>query len=271
MTPFFQGLILGAVQGITEWLPISSEGINTLILVHFFQKPLSEAIGMSIWLHTGTLMSALVYFRRDIVVIARHLPQYIREWRTNSTTEHNALITFMIISTLLAGVVGAPLLMLGLVQRVAPTGLLTAIIGIFLIITGLVQKYAPSHSGTKTVAGIKDAILLGVIQGFSVLPGLSRSGLTVSALLFRGYHAEYAIRVSFLMSIPVVLVGVIGLNLIGGVSYDLASLGGIVSAFVFGILTIGALLKLAGRIRFWTFCLFLGLLSLLPFLIERLA
>lgn len=56
----FQGLVLGVVQGIAEWLPISSEGIITLILLHFFQKPLTEAIQLSIWLHTGTVLAAEV-------------------------------------------------------------------------------------------------------------------------------------------------------------------------------------------------------------------
>ncbi len=270
MTSFLQGLVLGVIQGVTEWLPISSEGINTLVLVHFFQKPPGEAIRISIWLHTGTLMSALIYFRRDIVALARHLPQYLRELGSSRMTERSALITFLVISTLLTGVLGAPLLVLGLAQKAVPTGLLMAIVGISLIITGLVQKYAPRSSGTRTVTGIKDAILLGVVQAFSVFPGLSRSGLTVSVLLFRGYEARQAIRVSFLMSIPVVLSAVIGLSLIGGVSFNLASVSGVVAAFLVGILTISALLRIATRIHFWKFCISLGVLSLLPLLIERL-
>lgn len=74
----------------------------------------------------------------------------------------------------------------------------------------------------------------------------------------------------FLMSIPVVLAAGIGLNLIGGVSLDLASVIGVVAASLFGILTISALLRIAARIHFWKFCISLGVLSLLPLLIERL-
>jgi undecaprenyl-diphosphatase len=269
MTSFFESLVLGAVQGITEWLPISSEGINTLILLHFFRKPLTEAIGISIWLHTGTLFAAVIYFRRDIMDLLRHLPQYIRELGTGGT-EWNTLTTFLLISTLLTGLVGAPIMVFGLSQRAIPTGLVMAIIGVLLIITGVVQKYAPRSSETKATISIKDTIVLGVVQAFSVFPGLSRSGLTVSALLFRGYDAKAAIRLSFLMSIPAVLAAEVGLGLINGVSFALPSVSGIVTAFVLGILTIGALLRIATKIHFWQFCLFLGGLSLLPLLIEGL-
>lgn len=263
MDSLFQGLVLGAVQGVTEWLPISSKTFNVLILLHFFQKTPSEAIRISLLLHTGTLMAALIYFRRDIGAMLRHLPQYVRELGSSGVTQSNALITFLIISTLLAGAVGAPLLLIGLAQQAIPTGLVMAAAGVFLIITGLVQKYAPRSSGTKTVVNTKDALVLGVVEGLSVFPGLSRSGLTVSAFLFRGYEAKQAIRVSFLMSIPFVLGGVIGLNLLGGVSYDLSSLTGVVVAFLFGLLTISALLKIAARVHFWKFCVFLGGLTLL--------
>ena len=75
MESFVQGLVLGIVQGITEWLPVSSEGINTLIQSHFFKEPLAEAIRMSLWLHAGTLIAAVLYFRKDITKLLRHLPQ----------------------------------------------------------------------------------------------------------------------------------------------------------------------------------------------------
>ena len=145
-----------------------------------------------------------------------------------------------------------------------------AIIGVFLIITGLLQKYASRSLGEIKRIGIKDALLLGVVQAFAALPGLSRSGLTVSAFLFRGYDGRQAIRLSFLMSIPTVMAAEIGLSLIDEVSFDLAAISGVITAFVFGFLTIDILMKIARRLAFWKFCLFLGALSLLPLLVERL-
>ena len=270
MPSFVQGIVLGIVQGITEWLPVSSEGINTLIQLHFFNEPLAEAIRMSLWLHTGTLIAAVVYFRRDILDLLRHLPQYTKELKSSQVTERSKLISFLIISTVLTGAIGAPLLLIGLEQEEVAGGIVMAVIGGFLIITGLVQRYAPRFSGTKEVTSIKDAVIIGVVQAFAAVPGLSRSGLTISTLLFRGYDPQRAIRISFLMSIPVVLAAEIGLGLIDGISFDVAAICGLVTAFIFGMLTIGALVKLAARVRFWKFCIVLGILSLLPLLIEKL-
>jgi undecaprenyl-diphosphatase len=260
--------ILGLVQGITEWLPISSEGINTLILLRFFHKPFDEAIQASLWLHSGTLIAALVYFRRDIATLLRYLPQYIRQFKTSQPTESASLITFLIISTLVSGALGAPLLFWGLSLTEMPAALATAIVGSFLIITGIVQRFALRSTGRRTVTGIKDAIITGVVQAASVLPGISRSGLTVSTLLFLGYHPRQALKISFLMSIPVVLAVIIVLGVTNMVSLSISAAIGAATALLFGWLTISALLRIAERIPFWQVCLILGGLSLLPLLIE---
>ena len=266
MISFWQSIILGAVQGITEWLPVSSKGINILILLHTTQMPLAEALRFAIWLHIGTLFAALIYFRRDVFSVVRYLPNYFK--RDSGTAHSSALTTFLIITTVISGALGGPLLIFGITRLTFPEGYAFGIIGIFLIATGLLQKFSIRSSGTKTATGIKDAVVLGVVQALSVFPGLSRSGLTVSALLFRGYEPGHAIKLSFLMSIPLVLFAEIGLNLFWGASFDWVSVSGIIVAFVFGILTINALLKLAKRIRFWKFCIILGLLSMATLVIE---
>ena len=126
MPSFVQGIILGVVQGVTEWLPVSSEGINTLIQLHFFDEPLAEAIRMSLWLHAGTLIAAVLYFRKDISDLLRHLPQYTKELKSNQATERSKLISFLIISTVLTGAIGAPLLLIGLEQESVPGGIVMA-------------------------------------------------------------------------------------------------------------------------------------------------
>ena len=152
MPSFVQGIILGIVQGVTEWLPVSSEGINTLIQLHFFDKPLAEAIRMSLWLHAGTLIAAVLYFRKDISDLIRHLPQYTRELKSGQVTDRSKMISFLIISTVLTGAIGAPLLLIELEQENVPGGIVIAVIGGFLIITGLVQRYAPRFSGTPLLS-----------------------------------------------------------------------------------------------------------------------
>ena len=275
MTEFLQGMVLGIIQGITEWLPISSEGINTLVQLHFFNRPAAEAIQISIWLHTGTVLAALIYFRKDITDLCRNLPQYTRSMKSAERTERDKVTTFLIVSTLLTVAVGAPLYYFivrsqHLSHEDISTGIVTAIIGGFLIITGLLQRYARRSPATRTSAGLKDGVIVGVVQAFSVFPGLSRSGLTMSALLLRGHRAEHAARMSFLMSIPAVLAAALGLGIMGDVILEPAAVTGTVFAFIFGLLTIGMMLKLAVRIAFWKFCLVIGVLSFLPLIIDRL-
>ncbi len=270
MPPLLIGLVLGVVQGITEWLPISSEAMNTLILLNLGKSP-AEAVYLAIWLHVGTVLSATVYFRRDVIDIIRKLPAYARSVVRRKTASGDPLITYLLIATGLTGAIGAPLLLFSLDREISlPPGAAMAIIGVFLIITGLVQRYARRAYGTRTVPRVADAILLGVVQAFTVLPGLSRSGLTVSALLFRGYQAQQAVRLSFIMSIPVVLGAGIGLNLVGGARFDIASISGIAAAFVLGLLTIGVLVRIAKTVNFWKFCVLLGALSLLPLVIQAI-
>ncbi|MBE9502130.1 MAG: undecaprenyl-diphosphate phosphatase [Chloroflexi bacterium] len=88
------------LQGISEWLPISSEGINSLVLLHFSQRPVAESIRISLWLHMGAFLATLIYFRKDIADLLRHLPQYIRDLGAASGSDRNSLITFLIVSTI---------------------------------------------------------------------------------------------------------------------------------------------------------------------------
>ncbi len=266
----FEDLFLGTVQGITEWLPISSKGINTLIQSYFSSAPLAEAVKFSIWLHTGTLLAASVYFRNDIVNLLRHIPRYIRERETGAETDHHSLIGFLAISTAMTGLIGFPLLMMGLNDVDISPAAMMALVGFFLMISGLVQKYAQGFSGSRVRPGARDAIFLGVVQASSIIPGISRSGVTTSTLLLRGFDASQALRISFLMSIPTVAGAEIGLGLLGEATFTQSAVIGILASFLVGLFTIRALLRAAARFKFWKLCLLLGGLSILPLLVETI-
>jgi undecaprenyl-diphosphatase len=267
----WQGVILGVAQGLTEWLPISSEGVNTLIQLHFYDATVAEAVTTALWLHVGTLAAAVVYFRKDIAELLRHVPAYLRAPRADTGDERGRLITFLLISTILSGAIGGTLLLVGLAEALIRTDVVSAVIGGLLIVTAIVQRQARRRlSAGRTTVGWKDGVLLGVVQALAVFPGLSRSGLTVSALLFRGYQAERAVRLSFLMGIPVVLVAGVGLNITRDVSFNAPSMAGLGAAFVLGLATIGILLRVAARVQFWKFCLVLGAISFVPLLLEAL-
>lgn len=262
---FFEAIILGVIQGVTEWLPISSEGVTSLVMVNFLGKAISEAIPFSIWLHTGTLFAALLYFREDVKEIIKGIPEYIKGDRKES--QIGRVITFLLVSTFFTGVIGLPIIMLALKEIRFSGEYATALIGVFLIITGILQRHASERIFSDKKIEVKDGILVGIIQAFSAMPGLSRSGLTISALLIMKHDAKEALKLSFLMSIPVVFIAEIGLALIGEVKFELSSLIAIITSFIIGFLTIGTLIKIAIKINFWKFCLFLGVLSFIPLLI----
>ena len=94
---FLEAVILAIIQGTTEWLPISSEGVSSIVMINFFDKSLAEAVFMSGWLHTGTLLAASVYFWGDLKAIIHNLPNYIRNPR--DMEGYSGLTSFLLIST----------------------------------------------------------------------------------------------------------------------------------------------------------------------------
>jgi len=241
-------LLLGILQGITEWLPISSQGM-TILASQTLGFEVSKALDLSIWLHSGTLLAAVIYFRKDLLAILK--------------LEKRELLWFLLLSTIITAIVGGPLY-LGFSESVEgfPGEILIGIVGVLLIVTGIIQKYAKPKEKTIKEASKKDTIIAGIAQGFSALPGISRSGITTSVLLFSGFSSKSALKLSFLMSIFAVGAAEVGLQLRGGFTVGSGEILALVTSFGVGILTISLLLKLATKIKFWAFCIFLGILSI---------
>lgn len=255
-------VILGLIQGLFEWLPVSSEGITSLYMVSKGYT-LTEAIPISIWLHTGTLLAATLYFRNDLKTIIKNIPDYLKKNKKNKDT--NSITTFLILSTITTGIIGLPILLYSLDKLNFSGTTATAFIGILLIITGLLQKTQQKELTGKKITKL-DSIIIGTLQGFSAMPGLSRSGLTTSGLLIRKYDAKRSLKLSFLMSIPAVLAAEIGLSLMGKIILDTNSIIAVAASFTVGYMTIASLIKVAEKIRFYKFCIILGIISLIPLL-----
>ena len=259
-------LILGAVQGITEWLPVSSEGMTSLLMVNFLGKSLSEAVPLAVWLHLGTVLAAALFLREDLKALLSGLSRSLRQ--KDFSSREGRILVFLGVSTFLTGLFGAPILFFSLGELDLRGEAATAFIGILLIGTGLVQRATGSGTRRASEIGLADGLWAGFFQAFSALPGFSRSGLTVSALLFRRFDSEVALRLSFLMSIPAVLGANVGLGLLReGVELSAGALAGVGAAFVLGYLTLGVLFKVGREFPFWKFCVGFGLLGLLPLLL----
>jgi undecaprenyl-diphosphatase len=254
-----EALLVGVIQGITEWLPISSEGITSLVMLNLFSRPFSEAIPISIWLHTGTLLAATLYFRSEIMAIFGNLPRY----NLKGGTEIDLLTGFIVVSTISTIGIGTPLFLFAVGRLNISGEIATALIGMLLIFTGIFQRYSKTRLGKRTNASIVDGALVGGVQALSVFPGLSRSGLTISALLLRGYTAKYALKLSFLMSIPAVLGAEVGMLLLKNIEINFNMAISMTAAFLVGYLTIKTLIGVTERVDFGSFCILLGMLSML--------
>ncbi|MDA1036522.1 MAG: undecaprenyl-diphosphate phosphatase [Chloroflexi bacterium] len=248
-----ESIVLGIVQGATEWLPVSSEGSVTAVASLLFDLTLSDALAFALWLHIGTAIAATIAFRRELIEVAR---EALRD-----PMHPSPLLRFLVLGTLFSAILGFPMLMvLEDLSSVIGGGTMLAI-GVAMLVTAVALR-APPDGGSRhrNELTTTDAVVFGIAQGLATVPGLSRSGLTVAALLGRGLTKSEALAVSFVMSIP----ASIGAALIGGFDSNGPTLTeGIVGAtvaMVVGIATIRALLSVAERVNFAVFVAGLGLL-----------
>jgi len=193
-----QSIILGLIQGITEWLPISSTG-HLRVAEHFFG--LSVPLLFDVTLHVGTLLVTLIYFRKAIKNVLSAL------WHRNFHSEDGKLILPIIIGTIPTAIIAV------LVGNDLDTYFSTLLLlGAGFIAGGIVlftSKYGVEHKNTISTPA---AFLIGVMQGISIIPSISRSGLTIAVALLLGIKKEIAFKFSFLLSIPAVI-GALGFEL----------------------------------------------------------
>ena len=284
-----EAALLGLIQGLAEWLPVSSEGVLTVVQSFAFGAPLPEAVNFSLWLHLGTVLSALAAFRSDVWDVLRDIASAKSMWgrRTTITVRHSResgnlgvggspnmsttghctrrptspspMTAYLILATISSAPLGL-LLLLGLFEFSEIVGAVAmAAVGLLMLITGAVLIKSKS-SGTRTRDDVRwpDAILTGIAQGLAALPGLSRSGLTVSALLWRGVDRREALTLSFILSIPASLgAGLYAALSAGYYASPEAAVALAVSALT-GFATIRALMSVAQRLNFGWFVLVLG-------------
>ena len=245
---YTSALLLGLLQGITEFLPVSSSGHLSVIQNIFHLNTAEEGhMLFDVLLHLGTLVSVCVVYWSDITLMIREFFGMIGEMRNPSRKPDRAdiparrLILLLIIATL---PLVAVLPINGLVESLYYN---TTFIGVIFILTGFMLYVSDKMKrGSKTEKNmtLRDALLVGLCQCVAVIPGLSRSGTTITAGLAVGLDRPFAVKFAFLMSIP----AVIGANIISlvkafidGVDFSLMPvyLVGMAAAAVSGIVAIG--------------------------------
>jgi len=255
---YFQVIILGAIQGVTEWLPISSQAMVFLSSRLFFGIEHTEALKISIWLHSGTLLAVIVYFWKDIVRILGSIFK-------KNFSEDKKLFSFLILSTIVTGIIAVPFLFF-LFWVELPEALFTIIIGLLLVVVAFLQKKTQKIkiSNQKKILTVKNSIVVGIMQGFATLPGLSRSGLTITTLLFQKYSLKDTFYLSFLMSIPIIFLAQIALPIFEE-EFVITSqlLIGSLSAAAVGFISIKALLEFTQRVNFFKATLTLGIIIII--------
>lgn len=193
-----QAIVLALVQGLTEFLPISSSA--HLILAPWLMDWPDQGLAFDVVVHLGTLTAVCVYFRKDLVaiVLAMGIPS-----RSHLNPIAARTGWFIILATIPVGLVG-----LAAKDWVGTAGRNPTLIGVTSILFGLLLWWA-DRAGKRqrpdTVIGIKDALLIGMAQAVALIPGVSRSGVTMTAGLFLGLTREGAARFSFLLSVPVIV------------------------------------------------------------------
>lgn len=253
-------VLLGIIQGLTEFLPISSSGHLALMQrLMGFEEP---ALLFDTLLHLGTLIAVIIYFRGELVDIAGSIWGWIAYRRTDDKTR---LALFLLAGTVPAAVIGS--LFEGFFEDAFAS---PAIIGLMLLVTGAILGLSDMLSeGTVHLGGVgyKNALIIGLAQAAAIMPGLSRSGSTIAAGIWRGLKREEAATFSFLLSIPAII-GASGLQLFKNGFHALEpqiALAGVASAAVFGFIAIALLMRLvrARMLRlFSVYCFIVGSIAI---------
>jgi undecaprenyl-diphosphatase len=263
VVPLYQAIVLGIVQGFSEFLPISSSGHLIVTRWLFGWDSLTDPSvekAFDVALHFGTLIAVVAYFRRD-------LWSYVREgvrllWKRERPINTDGRIAWLlVVATVPAALVGA--VFEGWIDETLGT---PTIIAISFIVFGLLLWWADRQTGVRRVDDfrLRDALIVGSAQTLALNPGTSRSGITITAARWIGFDRDSAARVSFLLSVPVIL-GAVVLK-VGGLVAD-GIPDGMTGPLVVGVISSAV----SGWIAVWGTLAWVRRQSFTPFVIYRVA
>lgn len=256
----FHLAILAIVQGITEFLPVSSSG--HLILLPKLLGTVDQGLALDVAVHIGTLGAVMLFFRTDVARMVRGAGDILR----------GRLDTIDARLTLLLALATVPVIIAGFILKV--TGLADAmrsiaVIGWTMLGFGLFLYWADQTGPTEKVAGdwnLRDAVIMGLWQAVALIPGTSRSGITITASRMLGYNREDGARISMLMSIPTILAsgGLLALDVIGEADWQTArdAAIGAALAFVAAYLALAIMMRLLRSVSFTPYVIYRVILGI---------
>ena len=256
-----QAIFLGVVQGLTEFLPVSSSGHLV-----FFQSVFGLAepqLAFDVMLHLGTLLAVIVYFRTDVARILLGTWAWVRGRRGGESEAK--LLLWIVVASIPTGLMGVLLK-----DWFESLFSMPKTVGLMLLVTGLLlwlTRFAGRKQKTRGEMGVLDALVIGIAQGVAIIPGISRSGSTISAGLFCGLNRELAGKFSFLLSIPAIL----GATFLEFREIDAASgigvtLFGMAVSFFVGLVALKLLMNIVkkGKLSYFSYyCWAVGVLMVL--------
>jgi len=269
----FQAIVLGIIQGLTEFLPVSSSG-HLVIFQYLFGLKEPELF-FDICVHLGTLLAVIIVFRQEIRELMRSLGHLVwlifvedahfEHLFENSEFKMLLLVFFGFFPTAILGVV---------FHEIGPQLFSSVlVVGLMLIITGGLlwqTRRVAGAGGGLDVFSIRTALIIGLVQGLAIMPGISRSGSTIALGLFLGLNRELSARYSFMLAIPAILgAGILSLHGLAAdpnVDYNIALIGAAVS-FVVGYFALVLLLRLVKTAKLYLFAPYCWAASLAAFLL----
>jgi undecaprenyl-diphosphatase len=254
-----QGIILGIIQGLTEFLPVSSSG--HLVLGQIFFGITQSQLAFDISVHMGTLLAVMVVYSKDIFAILVSLLHFISKLFSFKPSmylfkeDKNLQMAGLIV------IGSVPTALIGLILKQFEDVLFSSsvLVGFMLILTGTIlwisRRYYSVENKENTF-GIKQALLIGVIQGLAVIPGISRSGSTIAVGMFAGLDRHTAAKFSFLLSIP----AIVGAQILSikdifhdGLVINAVTIYATIASFIVGLIALKLLLKLVHSGKFHLF------------------
>lgn len=239
-------IILGIVQGFTEFFPVSSSG--HLVILQKLLGVTGQELVVSIVLHLGTALAVVIFFFKDILKLLR---------------DRKALLLVVIV-TIITGIIGV--LGKDFFEKLFS---LPKMVALAFVFSGIVLILTKFTAGKKDAVGVKDAVILGLSQGVAIVPGISRSGMTISTLLFRGVNPQSSFNFSFIVCLPAILgAAILEAKDIGGVcKVNLINLFvGFTFSLITGLVALRILRLVLRKAKFYYFgyyCIVVAVITLL--------